>query len=216
MQASALLRGLLLVVLVMGSGCGRPSDEDRFRLLAARVRDGVSDTIDGARTPKIRDQTLQAIVGLGGLRHLVLDGCPITDAGLVHVAEVPELESLSLSETRITDQGLAVLTGLPQLRFLRLDRVGVTDRGLEWVGKIRSLRTVSLWQARITGNGLKHLSELPELCILSLDETPIDDGDLAALHRAPRLGYLSVWKTRVSARAGRELETALPNLHVNR
>jgi hypothetical protein len=216
MQTSPLLRGLLLAVLVAGSGCSRPADEDRFRFLVARVRDGDSDTIDGARTPKISDQALQAIVGLGGLRHLVLDGCPITDAGLVHVGQVPELESLSLSETHITDQGLAVLTRLPRLRFLRLDRVDVTDEGLEWVGQIRSLQYVSLWQARITGNGVKHLSELPELCLLSLDSTPIGDSDLAPLRRVPTLGYLSVWQTKVSAEAGREMETALPNLHVHR
>jgi len=55
---------------------------------------------------------------------------PIDDDGLRFVAELTELESLTLTYTDISDDGLVHLRGLTKLRQLNLQETLVTDNGI--------------------------------------------------------------------------------------
>ena len=54
----------------------------------------------------------------------------ITDAGLVHLKGLPNLQNLSLFGTKVTDAGLVHLKGLMELQELNLGDAKVTDAGV--------------------------------------------------------------------------------------
>ena len=54
----------------------------------------------------------------------------ITDAGLMHLKGLTNLEELGLSSTRVTDAGLVHLKGLTKLEKLGLVGTQVTDAGV--------------------------------------------------------------------------------------
>ena len=80
---------------------------------------------------KLLDDSLSALAGVTQLEVLMLDGAPITDAGMAHVCRLTTLRRLGLGNTRITDAGLAVLYPLERLEWLRIDGAHVTDAALE-------------------------------------------------------------------------------------
>ena len=55
----------------------------------------------------------------------------VTDAGLVHLKGMMNLQMLHLYNTKVTDAGLVHLKGLTKLQFLTLDRTKVTDAGVK-------------------------------------------------------------------------------------
>jgi hypothetical protein len=50
-----------------------------------------------------------------------LDGTPVTDAGIVHLKGLPNLNHLTLSNTAISDKGLLQLEQLPKLKEVSID-----------------------------------------------------------------------------------------------
>ena len=55
----------------------------------------------------------------------------MTDAGLVHLKRLTQLQQLYLERTKVTDAGLEHLKGLTQLRNLDLSQTEVTDEGVK-------------------------------------------------------------------------------------
>ena len=85
----------------------------------------------------------------------------LTDAGLLHLARMPQLQELDLSEDpggRITDRGLEVLRHLPELR-----------------------RFSTCWQRGITDAGVANLAFCDRLESVDLMGTPTGDGAINAL-----------------------------------
>ena len=65
------------------------------------------------------------------LETLGLSGCEqITDAGLVHLKGLTNLQSLFLMKTQITDAGLVHLKELTNLQDLNLIETPITDSGV--------------------------------------------------------------------------------------
>jgi len=60
---------------------------------------------------------------------LVLRGSGVTDAGLVHLKGLTDLEWLALDGRQVTDAGLDHLKGLTNLEHLRLYGTKVTEKG---------------------------------------------------------------------------------------
>ncbi len=80
----------------------------------------------------IDDRGLASLIRLETLRKLVIGrGDRITDEGMVHLAELPSLECLSITDASVTDAGLASLSRLTRLRSLDLRNSKVTDAGLD-------------------------------------------------------------------------------------
>ena len=208
----------VVLTAVLSGGCHQRTDGDRFRGAVEQVRSGRSDTIDAAAVaPQVADDDLAALGELHGLRNLVLDGTIVSDRGTAHLAALPDLEYLSLSDCRITDDGLTHLAALPKLRFLRLDGLLVTDAGLAAVGRLGGLRYLSLYRCRMTDAGLAHLRGLRELAVLSLDKTFVTAvGVRDLVPHLPRLRYLSLWETKVPAHEAAALSELRAELRVNR
>ena len=82
------------------------------------------------RFKDITDAGLLHLAGLTNLQTLTLHSTKITDAGLVHLKELTNLQTLFLANTKITDTGLVHIKGLTQLQDLGLQQTKVTDTGV--------------------------------------------------------------------------------------
>jgi hypothetical protein len=109
---------------------------------------------------------------------------PATDDDLRHLAAVPTVERLWLSNTQVTDAGLRHLRVCPKLRMLTLDGLPITDDGLAQLLVLTELEDVSLNRTKITDAGLEHLAKLPKLKHLWLRGAPITDAGYRRLEAA--------------------------------
>jgi hypothetical protein len=95
--------------------------------------------------------------GPTGAAQVYLAGKSITDAGLVHLQGLSQLEVLWLYNTNITDAGLVHLQGLSQLQRLMLGNTKVTDAGLVHLQGLSQLQRLMLGNTRVTHQGVKRL-----------------------------------------------------------
>ena len=98
---------------------------------------------------------------------LKLGDTQISDAALMQVAKLKNLQKLHLEETKVTDAGLKNLKGLTNLEYLNLYGTAVTDAGLDALADLKSLKTVYLWQTKVTEQGIANLKKaIPNLEII--------------------------------------------------
>ena len=106
----------------------------------------------------LTDEALASIASLDHVTSLDLSGCRrLTDDGLQHLARMPQLEHLDLSEYpggKLTDRGLEVLRHLPNLRTFRMSwQQGISDAGAANLGFCEKLEGVYLMGSP-TGDGV--------------------------------------------------------------
>lgn len=131
----------------------------------------------------------------------------LTDDGLASLANLTNLETLSLRRTDITGVGFKQLTGLKKLQNLELNDTFVTDDGLEQIGAIESLQLLQIARTNITSAGLKHLAKLEGLKELDLTDTAVDDEGLRPLSGLTTLESLQLRRTRVTDEGLLQLDT---------
>jgi hypothetical protein len=169
------------------------------------------------------DDGLGLLCDLGGIGWLSLESSPVTDAGLVHVGRLADLERLylggsqvngaglkelapltnlrylSLKQLPIDDDDLASLPAFPELQDLGLDLTEVGDAGLVHLARYPHVNRLWLDGTRVTDAGLTHLKDLPELKTLFLAGTKITGPGLAELRDHTGLAYLSLKQTAFGA-----------------
>lgn len=110
---------------------------------------------------RLTDAGLVHLRGLKNLKRLQLGLAPGDrdkgpgDAGMQHVAELTELESLGLNCTRLTDTGLMHLARLPKLKRLEVEGTEITPACIPLLEKLPELE--ELW---ITGTKLRDAESL--------------------------------------------------------
>ena len=90
---------------------------------------------------------LKALAGLPGLEAIDLSGCTqVTDAGLMHLANLRHLKGVGLSDTRVTDSGVTLLlTRFPELEAVGLSGAeNVSSVVLPYLMRMRKLKALSL------------------------------------------------------------------------
>lgn len=102
----------------------------------------------------LRDDDLTFLKDVKGIRLISLPSTGITDAALVHVASVTELQSLLIYCTGITDEGIHNLTKLPSLEYLDIRNTKVTDKGMKYLASIPTLKQVCISGTAITEEGV--------------------------------------------------------------
>ena len=90
----------------------------------------------------------------------------VTDAKLVRLKGLTELQSLDLSETKITDAGLVHLKGLTNLQDFHLDDTQITDAGLVHLKGMSSLTRLNLWKTQVTDAGVAELQKALPNCTI--------------------------------------------------
>ena len=116
----------------------------------------------------------------------------MTDAVLARVAKLDHVTALSLGGSRqLTDEGLLHLANMPQLQHLNLDEYPggrLTDRGLEVLRHLPSLRAFDMtWQRGITDAGVASLRFCDQLERVNLMGSPTGDGAIEALQGKSKL-----------------------------
>jgi len=133
---------------------------------------------------QITDAGVLALTGLTDLEHLRLRGARIGNAGIAHLCQFQKLRILNLPHAQFTDDALAELARLPKLELLRFSSPNVTDAGMEHLAQLDQLRFLHLISVPITDEGLGRLEALKNLESLYLDDIHVTDTAIEKLLKA--------------------------------
>ena len=145
--------------------------------------------------PSVTGEGLVHLAGLRRLRSLSLHAVRLSDAGRKALGKLESLEGLELSN-EADDETLAHLTGLKHLKYL-VASTETTNAGLFHIGKMSSLRSLDLAHTRITDDGLRHLVGL-KITELDVRGTGISDRGVAYLAQLPELSELYLPETAIT------------------
>jgi len=170
---------------------------DCFKLAAVSLADGEDGWCDRA---------MGFIGHYKSVIKLDIDRSDCTDKGLVHAADLPNLQAISafaatlegncfeqlskltqlrfifLQDNPIKQENLRHLAALPQLQYLYLGQTGIGDQGVRHLSKCSQLVTLDLGGNRkITDLSVKYLLSLKKLRVLVLTGTSITSGAVLQL-----------------------------------
>ena len=204
------VRGLILVVLVIGGGLGwmvRSARMQRDAVAAIQSSGGIVTYDwgwkDGAYLGNAGPWAPYRLVDALGADYfgsVVVVRCygRESDAEVAQIGRLTALVDLSLAGNSVTDAGLAELKGLAGLRRLEIHSKGVTDAGLAHLKGLTDLRELILSGTQITNDGLAQIEGMTNLAVLSLGSTQVTDAGLAHLRRLTDLSVLSLSGTQVT------------------
>jgi hypothetical protein len=120
----------------------------------------------------------------------------MTDAVLARIADLEHVTTLRLDGSKqLTDAGLRHLARMPQLRELDVGGTGITDAGLAVLAALPELRVFAAWGTRTTDAGAAHLANCARLERVGLGGTATGDGLIAAVGGKERLTHLRTGNT---------------------
>ncbi|MFN0020830.1 MAG: hypothetical protein ACKVP0_21430 [Pirellulaceae bacterium] len=143
------------------------------------------------------DDGLALVADLGNVTWLSLQASPVTNAGLIHVARLQELEQLFLGYSRVSGDGIARLN-LPKLRMLSLQGLPLKEADLKQLPELPELQELVLNDTLVTDEALVHLGKFASINKLWLENTKISDKGLIHLQRLPGLETLYLQNTRTA------------------
>lgn len=158
------------------------------------------DTAENGIAPRRRlsDNEWDALISVMKERRITaLDANGLmTDAVLARIAELDHVTALALGGSReLTDEGLLHLAHMPQLQHLNLSEYPggkLTDRGLEVLQHLPNLRTFEMtWHRGITDAGIANLRCCEQLERVNLMGSPTGDGAIEALQGRSKLHHFS-------------------------
>jgi Leucine-rich repeat (LRR) protein len=224
------MRGLIVVVLVIGVGLGwivREAHIQRDAVAAIKKAGGVvrydwewrdGNSIPGGEPWAPRWLTDRIGVDyFGRVTRVELISVPsATNTTLAHVGRLTRLQELSVESPSVTDAGLEHMKALTELSNLRLRCTHVTDAGLERLKGLTKLSVLDLSDAQVTDAGLVHLKGLTNLSQLYLFGTRVSDAGLTQLKGLTKLQWLNLQITRATHAGMNDLEKTLPSLTIIR
>ena len=143
----------------------KPTDEDLKQIAKLRLLSTANFF-----NVEINDDQLACLNNMNHLNNLMINGTLITDAGLVHLASLPALQTLHACYTKITDNGMGNIAKIPTLTILNLSGTGITDKGIKQIAQMPKLNCLLIQGTEVTDEGLSELSSLPKLGRLSLSK----------------------------------------------
>lgn len=158
------------------------------------------DTTDNTIAPRrqLNDTEWDELVGIMKERRIpALDANGLmTDAVLARIADLDHVTGLALGGSRqLSDDGLRHLARMPQLQHLDLSEYPggkLTDRGLEVLQHLPNLRTFDMtWQRGVTDAGAANLRACDQLERVNLMGSPTGDGAIEALQGKRTLRHFS-------------------------
>ena len=160
------------------------------------------------------DAAMEQVAAFHQLEQLDAERSPVTDNGLRHVASLRAMHFLTLTDTRVTGAGLAHLRDMTELESLRSANGGDgrwsrTPAGDEPAPVPDFVRDAG------DRRRAAHLEDLPVLLWLSVSATEVTDAGLGRLTNLQSLRYLHVRGSRVTGAGIDGLRCARPDIAVN-
>ncbi len=142
------------------------------------------------------------------------DSSSVTPKILNDAANLPGLDSLSLSDKSFAPEDLAALQAATNLHSLFLYDTSTNDASLVYLKELKQLEMLGLARTQVTDRGLAELVHLPRLTYLSLNGLPITDEGVKHLCQMSALTELEVLQTDISKKGLQRLRIALPNCKI--
>jgi hypothetical protein len=137
----------------------------------------------------ITDDSLAELRPLSNLRSLGICSTAIWEKPAIErLADLPNLETLRLSQTRLGAAEGEALSRLPRLRELYLQVSTASDIGLESLATLGRLEAIDLSIADLTNEAASQLAGLRALRFLDLGNSSVSDGPVAGVSKA-RIGH---------------------------
>jgi hypothetical protein len=146
---------------------------------------------------KVTDEGMSVLKGCPELGWLVLDKTAVTDKGIQALAGAP-LTMLSLDGTAVTDAVLPTLMQLPALEDISLSETRISGEGLAKLLQTRKLETATLQGVTLSPAGVAELAKA-SLIRLDLSRSNLTDSDLLLFAFNDNLGALHIMQTKVTA-----------------
>lgn len=162
-----------------------------------------------AGSPSLTNDVLLNLQRLTNLRELRLDRAyQVDDYGAKHIAAVRSLRELTLEDTKVTDGGVEHLSQLPQLELLSLEfSFRIKGPGLMALSALRSLKWLSLqYCSDLEDAAVDAIAGMPQLETILLNGCPkLSWESVRKLARLPRLRDIAL-----ALPFGRESESGMP------
>lgn len=145
---------------------------------------------------RFSDSLLSRIRKHSGLHLVDLNSTTVSDVGLQHLQQLPNLSTLLMGRTRVTGNVLSGL-GTP---FAKINLAGTNadDAVMESLSHLETLRSIDLARTKVTGAGVRHLKKLSGLRSLVLDRCPVDNETRALLTQMQQLQKWSAVNTQMT------------------
>ena len=186
----------------------------------------------------VTDEALDHVAKLTKLRSLDLRGCSqVSDAGLLKLGTLKNLEDLKLRCVALTDKGMTVLGEMPKLKYLEVQdsnamkcetfdvladndgfvaltffNLDLDDEDLAPFAGSNRLKKANFRGTALFGDGLDYFGESTQtLRILNLSESIFGDDNVGNVAQFVNLEDLDLWQTDISDEGLKGL-TVLENL----
>jgi internalin A len=211
MRSSVWVLAGLLLLTGRSSADGEADAVAVFRKLGGKVE--ADNSIINLSKTRTTNATLVHLKHLPNIQTLNLTGTEVTDEGLKELVPLQKLVAFYVSE-KVTDAGLKELAALNGLSYVWLNDTQVTDAGLKELANIKKLNNVNLSGTRVTDAGLKELATLKPLQLLYLGRLTVTDAGVKELVTLEKLTLLDLRGTKVTDAGVAELQKALPKCKI--
>ncbi len=130
------------------------------------------------------------------------------------LAELKQLESLSIVGSSFRVGQLKAISKCPRLKHLNLDACRISVDDCRELASFPNLEVLQLSGAGVSDAGLKHLSRIPALTELDLRGTQVSDAGLVPLKNCRTLRLLDLRGTAVTTAGANRLNRMLPGLRI--
>jgi len=145
------------------------------------------------RASWVTDTDLRKLAQLPDLNYLDLSLTRVTDQGMQEIKKLTGIVDLNLRFAEyVTDEGLAAIKEWRKLKRLNVHGTKISDTTLDHIAGITTLESLNIGSAMITDVGLERLASLPNLKELTMGGNELGDSGLQALRQMPGLTYLDL------------------------
>lgn len=174
---------------------------------------------------EVSDEGVKPLAQLKKLKNLKFfhPGKSFSGTGLVHLAELPNLQSLTVAGSlEFNDEGMAAVAKLTGLQEFRTWHVGATDEGVKKLKALKNLKSLYLGQrltyklpACPTDETVGILVEMKSLESLQLDEARLTFAALQQLKHLPALKKVTLGGIDIPKEQVERLRRELPQVKIN-
>ncbi len=116
----------------------------------------------------------------------------MSEADLIEIANLPELQELGAQNSAITPRPLETLLCIPTLEHIDLEATEFNDSMAATMAGSTSIKHLEVGASKITSKGLGMISKMEQLQSLDIWAVHICEKDLELLFNLPKLEYLSI------------------------